>query len=138
MTKAVCDNLFGQVGLVIGNISGKLDRGFIFDLIPTPVNDNGEPACSIIGEAKDDRKKAPKGKSLPNSSTLFIDKDWLAEHARQVPFEIYYVTTPISPTAKLCGIICMNYSGDPDTAKAVALLIALGNRPKARNMLVSF
>uniref|UniRef100_M1BNB8 Zinc binding dehydrogenase n=1 Tax=Solanum tuberosum TaxID=4113 RepID=M1BNB8_SOLTU len=73
-----------QVGLVIGNLSGKLDRGFIFDLIPTPLNDNGEPACSIIGGAKDDRKKASKGKSLPHSSALFIDKDWLAEHARQV------------------------------------------------------
>ncbi|XP_049382250.1 uncharacterized protein LOC125846715 [Solanum stenotomum] len=73
-----------QVGLVIGNLSGKLDRGFIFDLIPTPLNDNGEPACSIIGGAKDDQKKASKGKSLPQSSALFIDKDWLAEHARQV------------------------------------------------------
>uniref|UniRef100_M1BN16 Zinc binding dehydrogenase n=1 Tax=Solanum tuberosum TaxID=4113 RepID=M1BN16_SOLTU len=72
-----------QVGLVIGNLSGKLDRGFIFDLVPTPLNDNGEPACSIIGGAKDDRKKASKGKSLPHSSALFIDKDWLAEHARQ-------------------------------------------------------
>ncbi|KAG5620302.1 hypothetical protein H5410_005520, partial [Solanum commersonii] len=70
-----------QVGLVIGNLSGKLDRGFIFDLVPTPLNDNGVPACSIIGGAKDDRKKASKGKSLPHSFALFIDKDWLAEHA---------------------------------------------------------
>ncbi|KAH0695975.1 hypothetical protein KY289_013457 [Solanum tuberosum] len=73
-----------QVGLVIGNLSGKLDRGFIFNLVPTPLNDNGVPACSIIGGAKDDRKKASKGKSLPHSSALFIDKDWLAKHARQV------------------------------------------------------
>ncbi|MCE2055987.1 hypothetical protein HAX54_043892 [Datura stramonium] len=73
-----------QVGLVIGDLSSKLDRGFIFDLIPTPPNDDGEPACSIIGGAKDDRKKASKGKPQPDSSALFIDKDWVAEHARQV------------------------------------------------------
>ncbi|XP_055824972.1 uncharacterized protein LOC129893460 [Solanum dulcamara] len=73
-----------QVGLVIGNLSWKLDRGFVFDLIPTPPNDNGEPACSIIGGVKDDRKKASKGKSHPDSSALFIDKDWVAEQARQV------------------------------------------------------
>ncbi|XP_060187639.1 uncharacterized protein LOC132616898 isoform X1 [Lycium barbarum] len=70
-----------QIGLVIGNIGWKLDRGFIFDLIPTPANDEGEAACSIVGGVKDDRKKASKGK---DSSALFIDKDWLAEHARQV------------------------------------------------------
>ncbi|KAK4341996.1 hypothetical protein RND71_037812 [Anisodus tanguticus] len=73
-----------QIGLVIGNLSWKLDRGFIFDLIPTPPNDDGEPACSIIGGVKDDRKKSSKGKSQTDSSALFIDKDWVAEHARQV------------------------------------------------------
>lgn len=73
-----------QVGLVIGSVSGKLDRGFIFDLIPTPPNDDGEPACSIVGGVKDDRKKAAKGKLNPDSSALFIDNDWVAEHARQV------------------------------------------------------
>nr|XP_016504337.1 PREDICTED: protein odr-4 homolog isoform X1 [Nicotiana tabacum] len=74
-----------QVGLVIGNLSSKLDRGFLFDLIPTPPNDDGKPACSIIsGSVKDDRKKALKGKSQPDSSALFIDQDWVAEHARQV------------------------------------------------------
>nr|XP_016434300.1 PREDICTED: uncharacterized protein LOC107760715 [Nicotiana tabacum] len=76
-----------QVGLVIGNLSSKLDRGFLFDLIPTPPNDDGKPACSIIGgSVKDDRKKALKGKSQPDSSALFIDQDWVAEHARQVQF----------------------------------------------------
>lgn len=66
-------------------MSSKLDRGFLFDLIPTPPNDDGKPACSIIGgNVKDDRKKALKGKSQPDSSALFIDQDWVAEHARQV------------------------------------------------------
>lgn len=83
-------NFFWQVGLVIGNLSWKLDRGFVFDLIPTPPNDNGEPACSIIGGVKDDRKKASKGKSHPDSSALFIDKDWVAEHARQVHFYPFF------------------------------------------------
>ncbi|CAN4076314.1 unnamed protein product [Withania somnifera] len=73
-----------EVGLVIGNLSGKLDRGFLFDLIPTPPNDDGDLACSITGGVKDDRKKPSKGKSHTDSSALFIDKDWVAEHARQV------------------------------------------------------
>ncbi|RAL40607.1 unnamed protein product [Cuscuta campestris] len=76
--------LAAQVGLVIGKLSSSLDRGFIFDLIPTPLNDAGEPACSVIDGAKDDRKKGSKGKTQADSSTLFVDRDWVAEHARQV------------------------------------------------------
>lgn len=76
-----------QIGLVIGKVSSSLDRGFIFDLVPTPLNDAGEPACSIVGGANDDRKKGTKGKSQADSSALFIDQDWVAEHARQVQFD---------------------------------------------------
>ncbi|XP_071737112.1 uncharacterized protein [Rutidosis leptorrhynchoides] len=79
--------LSSQVGLVIGKISTSLDRGFVFDLVPTPVNDAGE-AASWITESKDDANKK-RGGSKPksqsdSSSVLSIDKDWVAEHARQV------------------------------------------------------
>ncbi|XP_010425646.1 PREDICTED: protein odr-4 homolog [Camelina sativa] len=70
-----------EVGLVIGKLSSVLDRGFVFDLIPTPSNDDGEPACSVL-ETKDDKRKPSKSKS--ESSSLSIDSDWVAEHARQV------------------------------------------------------
>jgi hypothetical protein len=76
-----------QVGLVIGKLSSKLDRGFIFDLVPTPPNDAGESACSLLETTKDDNKrKGFKSKSQPavDSSALNIDSDWVAEHARQV------------------------------------------------------
>lgn len=74
-----------QVGLVIGKLNSKLDRGFIFDLVPTPPNDEGDPPCSIIEPVKGgDKKKGSKPKSSVDSSSLAIDKDWVAEHARQV------------------------------------------------------
>ncbi|KAM1292893.1 hypothetical protein ACFX13_020180 [Malus domestica] len=74
-----------QVGLLIGKLSSSLDRGFVFDLIPTPPNDAGAPACSVLEPAKDDKRKGPKPKSQPSDSfSLSIDKDWVAEHARQV------------------------------------------------------
>ncbi|CAN1159436.1 Protein odr-4 homolog [Linum perenne] len=74
-----------QVGLVIGKLSSPLDRGFVFDLVPTPSNDAGDPACAVI-ETKDDKKRAgSKSKSqVSDGSTLFIDMEWVAEHARQV------------------------------------------------------
>lgn len=78
------------MGLVIGKLSSSLDRGFVYDLVPTPPNDAGEPACSLIETTtaatfKDDKKKGSKSKSQPaDSSTLAIDRDWVAEHARQV------------------------------------------------------
>lgn len=80
-----------QVGLVIGKISSSLDRGFVFDLVPTPANDAGDAASWIIESKDDDDKKKGGSKSksksksqLDSSSLLFIDKDWVAEHARQV------------------------------------------------------
>ncbi|XP_054799004.1 uncharacterized protein LOC129303604 isoform X2 [Prosopis cineraria] len=74
-----------EVGLVIGKLSSTLDRGFVLDLIPTPQNDSNEPACAIMDSSKDDKRKSSKSKSLVNdSSSLFIDMDWVAEHARQV------------------------------------------------------
>ncbi|XP_060673604.1 uncharacterized protein LOC107421360 isoform X2 [Ziziphus jujuba] len=73
-----------QVGLVIGKLSSTLDRGFVFDLIPTPPNDAGDPACSLVESNKDDKKKGTKSKAQSSdSSSLVIDKDWVAEHARQ-------------------------------------------------------
>ncbi|KAL1200924.1 hypothetical protein V5N11_031623 [Cardamine amara subsp. amara] len=73
-----------EVGLVIGKLSSALDRGFVFDLIPTPSNDDEKPACSVL-ETRDDKKKPTKSKSQSSeSSSLSIDSDWVAEHARQV------------------------------------------------------
>ncbi|CAN8266042.1 unnamed protein product [Cochlearia groenlandica] len=73
-----------EVGLVLGKLSSVLDRGFVFDLIPTPRNDDGEPACSVV-ETRDDKRKTSKSKSQSSeSSSLSIDSDWVAEHARQV------------------------------------------------------
>ncbi|XP_012068081.1 protein odr-4 homolog isoform X2 [Jatropha curcas] len=81
--------LTSQVGLVIGKLSSILDRGFVYDLVPTPPNDAGEPASSLIdptaATSKDDKKKGSKSKlQAVDSSTLVIDSDWVAEHARQV------------------------------------------------------
>ncbi|OAY51094.1 protein odr-4 homolog isoform X2 [Manihot esculenta] len=84
--------LNSQVGLVIGKLSSTLDRGFVYDLVPTPPNDAGEPACSLIDATtianttfKDEKRKGSKPVSqAADSSTLAIDKDWVAEHARQV------------------------------------------------------
>lgn len=72
-----------EVGLLIGKFSSALDRVFLFDLIPTPPNDSAEPASSII---QPDKKTSSKSKSQtqPDSSSLFIDNDWVSEHARQV------------------------------------------------------
>ncbi|KAK6938047.1 ODR-4-like, partial [Dillenia turbinata] len=63
------DMWIGKVGLVIGKLSSALDRGFIFDLIPTPQNDNGEPACSLVDVVKDDKNKGSKSKSSSSSSS---------------------------------------------------------------------
>ncbi|TXG52620.1 hypothetical protein EZV62_021789 [Acer yangbiense] len=75
-----------QVGLVIGRLSSNLDRGFVFDLIPTPQIDAGEAACSLTETtSRDDKKKQSKSKpQSSDSSSLLVDKDWVAEHARQV------------------------------------------------------
>ena len=71
---------------MIGKLNSTIDRGFVFDLVPTPPNDAGEPACSLSEAPKDDKKKkGPKTKSLhDSSSSLLIDQDWVVEHARQV------------------------------------------------------
>ncbi|KAL9272338.1 odr-4-like protein [Drosera capensis] len=84
-----------EVGLVIGKLSSYLDRGFVFDLVPTPNNDAGEPPASIIGGGgggggKDEKKKKGGVRSkgvvsdLGKEVSVLIDKDWVAEHARQV------------------------------------------------------
>ncbi|XP_042017649.1 protein odr-4 homolog isoform X2 [Salvia splendens] len=77
-----------QIGLVIGKLNSKLDRGFVYDLVPTPPNDAGEQPCSVIdgsGDVSKSKKKvSSKAKSQSESSSLFIDYDWIFEHARQV------------------------------------------------------
>ncbi|KAF8024720.1 hypothetical protein BT93_F1791 [Corymbia citriodora subsp. variegata] len=76
-----------QVGLVIGKLSSSLDRGFVFSLIPTPPNDEERPACSLVEPVKDDKRKGAKqskSQGSSDSSSVVIDKDWVAEHARQV------------------------------------------------------
>ncbi|OMO82228.1 hypothetical protein COLO4_23153 [Corchorus olitorius] len=68
-------------------LSSTLDRGrgFVFDLVPTPLNDAGQPACFVLEPAKSDREKGlkPKSQTSDSSSSLVIDKDWVAEHVRQ-------------------------------------------------------
>ncbi|KAL6572527.1 hypothetical protein OROMI_013485 [Orobanche minor] len=77
-----------QVGLVIGKLSSKLDRGFVYDLVPTPPNDVGEPPCSVIDGPRENnnskKKNSSIAKSQSESSALCIDTDWVSEHARQV------------------------------------------------------
>lgn len=67
-----------------------LSRDSIFALIPAPAKD-GEEAATIAGATSDQKsqkegggKKVGKAKSAIDSSTVVIDTDWVAEHARQV------------------------------------------------------
>lgn len=90
---------------MIGKISTILDRCFVFDLVPTPLNDAGEAASWIV-DTKDDNKK--KGGSKPksqsdSSSSLSIDKDWVAEHARQVFFHFLIVIN----ISYLVNLLCL-------------------------------
>ncbi|XP_078176091.1 oxidoreductase, zinc-binding dehydrogenase family protein [Carex rostrata] len=78
-----------QVGLVIGKLSASSDRGQVYALIPTPLTDGGDPACSLRsdggGGARDEKKKS--GSKKPSNEvpqSIEIDGDWVAEHARQV------------------------------------------------------
>ncbi|KAL1819919.1 hypothetical protein ACET3Z_014788 [Daucus carota] len=73
-----------EVGLVIGKLSSKLDRGFVFDLVQTPRNDAGEPACSLVDINNNQKNKNKKGGSSSSPPLLSIDADWVSEHARQV------------------------------------------------------
>ncbi|KAG6402625.1 hypothetical protein SASPL_134827 [Salvia splendens] len=77
-----------QIGLVIGKLNSKLDSGFVYGLVPTPRNDAGEQPCSVVDGAgdvsKSKKKVSSKAKSQSESSSLFIDHDWVFEHARQV------------------------------------------------------
>ncbi|KAI7730305.1 hypothetical protein M8C21_019898 [Ambrosia artemisiifolia] len=79
-----------QVGLIIGKISSNLDKGFVLDLVPTPLNDAGAPASWVVESKEDGGKKKggskTKSQSQSNASSevLMVDKEWVAEHARQV------------------------------------------------------
>ncbi|XP_074372735.1 LOW QUALITY PROTEIN: uncharacterized protein LOC141713287 [Apium graveolens] len=79
-----------EVGLVIGRLSSKLDRGLVFDLVQTPPNDAGDPACSLINNNYHTNKNKKGGSSSKlkqtsySSPLLSIDADWVSEHARQV------------------------------------------------------
>ncbi|RZR94708.1 hypothetical protein BHM03_00023454 [Ensete ventricosum] len=102
---------FLQVGLVIGQLNRSSDRGFVYDLIPTPPTDGGGPACSLKSEAagKDDKKKGSKsGKpSAELPASLVVDNDWVAEHARQVKMESFSMYAK-----KLIGSCCVtSYNG---------------------------
>ncbi|CAA6657837.1 unnamed protein product [Spirodela intermedia] len=76
-------NLLAQSGL---------DRGFVYDLVPTAPTDDGRLPCSLPeivgGSGRDDKRKGSKGgggKSPAEApAPLIIDVDWVAEHARQV------------------------------------------------------
>lgn len=80
------------MGLVVGKLSPGLDRGFVYDLVPTPPTDDGRPPCSLPetvgGSGRDDKKKGSKGGAgrspAEAAAPLIIDVDWVAEHARQV------------------------------------------------------
>ncbi|KAF5739803.1 protein odr-4 isoform X2 [Tripterygium wilfordii] len=58
-----------NVGLVIGKLNSPLDRGFVFDLVPTPPNDASEPACSLTGTIREDNRKGSKSKSQSGDSS---------------------------------------------------------------------
>lgn len=77
-----------QVGIVIGKVNPNSDRGFVYDLIPTPLTDSGSAACSLKSEpaSREEKKKGSKGGKPSNDPppSLLIDGDWVAEHARQV------------------------------------------------------
>lgn len=81
---------FLQVGLVIGKLSPKLDKGFVYDLVPTPPNDAGDPPCSVVGGTgendRNKKKNSSKSKTQPDASALSVDIDWVSEHARQVEY----------------------------------------------------
>ncbi|CAN6459455.1 unnamed protein product [Victoria cruziana] len=73
-----------QVGLAVGKLNDDLDRGYVFGLIPTPPNDHGQPACTLL-EGGANKRKPSKGKPPKDSApSLEIDVGWVAEHARQV------------------------------------------------------
>ncbi|XP_074320468.1 uncharacterized protein LOC141657211 [Silene latifolia] len=75
-----------EVGLLIGKLSRESDRGYIFDLAPTPSNETGQRTCFLVN--KDDSNNKKKKNTNPSnsspSSSLVIDMDWVAEHAREV------------------------------------------------------
>lgn len=77
-----------QVGIIIGKLNTNSDRGFVYDLIPTPLTDSGSPACSLKSEpaSREEKKKGSKGGKPSNDppTSLLIDGDWVAEHALQV------------------------------------------------------
>ncbi|KAE8659224.1 hypothetical protein F3Y22_tig00116964pilonHSYRG00363 [Hibiscus syriacus] len=120
-----------QVGLVIGKLSSGLDRGFVYDLILTPQNDDGQSACSVLEPAKDNRKKGskpkPQSSDSSSSSSLVIDKDWVAEHARQVSRMMVggvkvigiYVWASVVAFKNSTMVLCQTVKG---IAEAVSLL----------------
>lgn len=68
----------------MGKLNDDLDRGYVFGLIPTPPNDHGQPACTLL-EGGANKRKPSKGKPPKDSApSLEIDVGWVAEHARQV------------------------------------------------------
>ncbi|KAK8967384.1 hypothetical protein KSP40_PGU003083 [Platanthera guangdongensis] len=77
-----------EVGIIVGQLNPHSERGFVYDLIPTPPTDGGASPCSLKseGEDKGDRKKGSKGgkPSAGATPSILIDGEWVVEHSRQV------------------------------------------------------
>lgn len=77
-----------EVGIIVGQLNPHSERGFVYDLIPTPPTDGGGPPCSLKseGEERDERKKGSKGGKVSAGATpsILIDREWVVEHSRQV------------------------------------------------------
>ncbi|KAK4280007.1 hypothetical protein QN277_011692 [Acacia crassicarpa] len=117
-----------EMGLAIGKLSSPLDRGFVLDLIPTPQNDSNEAACAIIDTSKDDKRKGSKSKSQAiDSSSLFIDMDWVAEHARQVSRMLVggikvvgiYIWASENVFKNSTGVLCQTMKGVAEAVSSV-------------------
>ncbi|ONK72624.1 uncharacterized protein A4U43_C04F21340 [Asparagus officinalis] len=72
-------------------------RGFVYDLIPTPLTDGGSPTWALKSEpATREDKKNPEAGNLRMSRRLRseLTADWVAEHARQAPESSLKATSP--------------------------------------------
>ncbi|KAK1388389.1 Zinc-binding dehydrogenase family oxidoreductase [Heracleum sosnowskyi] len=139
-----------EVGLVIGKLSSELDRGFVFDLIQTPRNDAGDPACSLIDTNNQTNKNKKGGsssklkQSSDSSPLLSIDADWVSEHARQVSRMLLggmkvvgiYIWTSESSFKNSTLVLCQTIKGVAEASHLMAadldenLLIHISYSPR--------
>ena len=107
------ESFFGcclQVGLLIGKLSVANSRDSVFSLIPTPAKD-GEEAAKTTGAPSGQKdgsgKKGAKGKlSNVDSSSLLVDTDWVAEHARQVRSSCCFCNLQVLGSIKILSSLC--------------------------------